>query len=207
MNYLDLNINFQSYWHAGTGRGSGHHLDALVIVDRHGLPYFPGKTIRGLLRDVFFRLETWGSCPEWVGKGTTELFFGSGAFEGDGENAVPREQTTAGIIHVSNATLPEDVAAWLAGDDGAQYRSLLFREHFSTVINEHGIAKQKSLHGMQITVPLQLKAQVGMLDETRAPEKWKQTIAAALPMLRCAGAHRSRGFGRCSITIEETSDA
>jgi len=177
------------------------------VGDRHGLPYLPGKTLRGLLHDGFFRLETWGSCPELLAKGITEVFFGSGAFEGDGEDAVPREETTPGCIYVSNATLPANVAAWLAGEDGAAYRSRLFREHFSTAINENGVAEQKSLRGLQVTVPLQLHACISVLDETRIPKHWKKTVSAVLPLLRCAGAHRSRGFGRCSITVEGMNHA
>jgi len=208
MSSLTLKLDFLSYWHAGTGRGSGHHLDALVIVDQHKLPHLPGKTLHGLLRDAVYRLEHWGSCPDLISKGTTEALFGSNGFVGEGSKAERREDTQPGCIYVSGAFLESDVADWLACDEGAKYRALLFREHFSTAINKFGVAKPKSLRGMQVTVPLQLEAEVSELVPENMPiRNWKEIIAAAVPMLRCAGANRSRGFGRCRISVKENKHA
>jgi CRISPR/Cas system CSM-associated protein Csm3 (group 7 of RAMP superfamily) len=47
-----LTIDIRGYWHSGTGRGSGSHLDALVDTAHDGLPYLSGRHIKGLLRDA-----------------------------------------------------------------------------------------------------------------------------------------------------------
>ena len=38
MNAAMLVIDIQSYWHPGTGRGSGFHLDAVTHTGADGLP-------------------------------------------------------------------------------------------------------------------------------------------------------------------------
>ena len=46
-------IEFYSDWHCGSGLASGAEADAVVIKDKHGLPYVPGKTLKGLVREAF----------------------------------------------------------------------------------------------------------------------------------------------------------
>ena len=49
---MDYKIEFFSNWHCGSGLAAGADVDALVIKDKDGLPYVPGRTIKGLLRDA-----------------------------------------------------------------------------------------------------------------------------------------------------------
>ena len=48
---LHYSITFHGDWHCGSGMAAGAELDALVIKDGRGLPYIPGKTIKGLFRE------------------------------------------------------------------------------------------------------------------------------------------------------------
>ena len=50
MQTLTYQIQFHSYWHCGSGLAAGAGVDALVVKDANGLPFVPGKTIKGLLR-------------------------------------------------------------------------------------------------------------------------------------------------------------
>ena len=197
MNVMRLEVDFRGYWHAGTGRGSGHHLDALVCRDACDLPYLPGKTLRGLLRDALGRLEEWGGAAA-ARPGITKELFGSTAWEYDEGAPVTRDATEPGKLFVSDARLPADVSAWLALEDNAPLRAGLFREHFSTAMTEQGIAREKSLRGLEVAVPLILNAEVRLLPGCEA-SGWKEALNAALPLVRAAGAHRSRGLGRCVI--------
>ncbi len=197
MNVMRLEVDFRGYWHAGTGRGSGHHLDALVCRDACGLPYLPGKTLRGLLRDALGRLEEWGSAAA-ASAGITQDLFGSTAWEYNNGAPVTRDTTEPGKLFVSDARLPEDVSAWLAQEDNAPLRAGLFREHFSTAMTKQGVARNKSLRGTEVSVPLTLTAEVHLLPGCEA-HGWKEALKAALPLVRAAGSHRSRGFGRCVI--------
>ncbi len=199
MSVLRLEVEFLGYWHAGTGRGSGHHLDALTCRDACGLPYLPGKTLRGLLRDAVAKLEKWGVEPA-IGGGTTQQLFGGPAWERDGDTLRTRERTEPGALFVSDARLPEPVRRFLGwpGEEQARLRAGLFRAHFSTAITQAGVAREKSLRGMELVVPLVLEAEVKPLPG-REVEGWREAILAALPLVRAAGAHRTRGLGRCVI--------
>ena len=50
-------IKFLSDWHVGSGLTAGAETDAKVIKDKQNLPYIPGKTIKGLLRDAARELQ------------------------------------------------------------------------------------------------------------------------------------------------------
>lgn len=45
-------LKFYSEWHCGSGLGAGADVDALVVKDKNKLPYVPGKTIKGLIREA-----------------------------------------------------------------------------------------------------------------------------------------------------------
>ena len=49
---IKYKIKFYSDWHCGSGLSSGADLDLLVIKDKDGLPFVPGKTIKGLLLEA-----------------------------------------------------------------------------------------------------------------------------------------------------------
>ena len=52
MKDLQYKIEFTSFWHTGSGLSSGTESDIVVIKDKNGLPYIPGKTLKGLLREA-----------------------------------------------------------------------------------------------------------------------------------------------------------
>ena len=49
---IDYTIEFFSLWHCGSGLAAGADVDERVIRDKDGLPYVPGRTVKGLLRDA-----------------------------------------------------------------------------------------------------------------------------------------------------------
>jgi CRISPR/Cas system CMR subunit Cmr4 (Cas7 group RAMP superfamily) len=52
MNTIAYQIDFFSYWHASSGLAGGAYADLLVNKTREGLPYIPGRTLKGLLREL-----------------------------------------------------------------------------------------------------------------------------------------------------------
>ena len=188
-----LSIDIQSYWHPGTGRGSGYHLDAITHTGADGLPRLPGRTLKGLLRDALFRAETWG-WPESP-PGTTEALFGP---RGDGIHTRP------GLLRFSDASLPQEVSAYLADGEGAQLVPGLYREHFSTAIDSAtGVARQHSLRGMRVLVPLSLEATVSEVPGVAPVADWQSHLAVCFCLVTAVGAHRSRGFGRARLAWKE----
>lgn len=202
MNSATLIVDIQSYWHPGTGRGSGFYLDAVTHAGADGLPRLPGRTIKGLLRDALWRAEQW-QWPQ-VAEGTTWTLFGSRGKSRD-PNRRDENLSDAGVLRVGDACLPSEVAAYLSGAKaGRALIPSLYREHFSTAI-EHatGVAKAHSLRGMQVIVPLTLEAPVSEVPGLSALAGWRDTLEAVLPLINAVGAHRSRGFGRARLSLKE----
>lgn len=194
MNAAMLVIDIQSYWHPGTGRGSGFHLDAVTHTGADGLPRLPGRTLKGLLRDAVYRAEQWGwpTAPS----GSTEALFGPLGRDG--------QPTRPGLLRVSDATLPDEVTAYLTADTGKPLVPGLYREHFSTAIDvATGVAASRSLRGMQVVVPLTLEAVVTEIPGVAAVPDWRTRIAAVFPLVTAVGAQRTRGFGRAHLHWKE----
>jgi CRISPR/Cas system CSM-associated protein Csm3 (group 7 of RAMP superfamily) len=190
-----LTFDIRSFWHIGTGRGQGVHLDAITRRDARGLPLLPGRSVKGLVRDAVHHAETLGWYPEHYDI-TAELF---------GVRGEDGAETRPATLRFSDATLPADVADYLA--DRADLREQLFRPLFSTAIDhDSGTARESSLRGMEAVIPLELTATVQPLaDCSRLGYDWCEVIRRALPLIRGIGADRSRGLGRAIVTLKETS--
>lgn len=210
-----LELDIQSYWHPGTGKGSGSHVDAVVEKDRFGCPFISGRMLKGLVRDAVYRAAHWGiyqtqgvPAPEAV----VEVLFGSAGFV----NKRPRNETIPGMVRVGDAVLDQNVRKWLGHPDNKKYRLALFHDIYSTAINNQGTAKPGSLRGQQVVVPLTLMStmEIGK-PEARLGQKgeatsWvsrhaKTVIEKALPLIRNVGANRTRGLGRVRISLKEVN--
>lgn len=201
---LLLQFQIESYWQAGSGRGGGALIDSLAHKDAKGLPYLPGRTVKGLLRDAVYRLEQWGHTPNHL----THCLFGSVGVE----EGITRMQTNPGALRISDASLPENERIWLAQDNdiGAELRSALYQQISTTAIEyKSGTAKFGSLRSVEVVVPLKLEAQIEITKPSQLegnPEitnKWLDYLKLALPLIRAIGTSRSRGLGRVKVGIRE----
>ena len=194
----------------GSGQGSGSHLDALVEKDNNGLPFIGGKMLKGLLRDAINRLEQWQLLDNFKKTDQltiTESLFGSAGFSQDKKgNSVPRNKTIQGLVRVNDATLIEDLQQWLAHPEQKLQRQQLFTEMYTTAINEKGTAKNKSLRGKQVTIPLTLEVELEWLGKEENTQ-WQAIIAEGLPLIRAVGSQRSRGYGRAQFSIKPRDNA
>jgi CRISPR/Cas system CMR subunit Cmr4 (Cas7 group RAMP superfamily) len=95
-----LKIEIRSYWHPGTGRGQGSHLDATTHRNARGLPSLPGRTVKGLVRDAVCRWEAFGSFgdSDSVRPTITERLFGPAGMDG--------AQNWPGLLRFSDGALP-----------------------------------------------------------------------------------------------------
>lgn len=197
MNTHRLQFELRSYWHPGTGHGSGSALDALTHRDGDGLPALPGRTVKGLLRDALQSAVAlgWLSDPRDVHRLC-------------GWRPTPEQQTrpeplpAQGCLRVSDATLPAEVAAYLAANPALI--AGLYRSHFATAVDSvSGTATQHSLRGIEVVVPLTLEARISILPGSTTPDDWAHSLATALPLLDQLGSHRNRGMGRVVVSLGE----
>ena len=49
---INYELKFFDYWHISSGLSGGAALDRYVVKDMARLPYVPGKTIKGLVREM-----------------------------------------------------------------------------------------------------------------------------------------------------------
>ncbi|MFP4696156.1 RAMP superfamily CRISPR-associated protein [Thiohalospira sp.] len=189
-----LHIEIRGYWHTGGGVGSGAVADALVQRDSGGLPVLPGRHLKGLLREAVDAAGLWG----WSGyEGLATVLFGE---RDEDTDSVP----SAGALRVSDATLPPETAAWLAGTEaGRALRPGLFRTlHATAVDSKTGTAMDQSLRGIEVVVPLELEARITPVG-SGSPADWGRRLEQVLPLVRAVGAQRQRGLGRAILSLKE----
>ena len=205
---LILQIDLLGYWHAGTGRGQGSVADAECNRDDLGLPFLPGRTLKGLLRDAT-TLWAGAQTPAMAESIVQTLFGGDGFVEDPADaEAEPRavRDTQEGALAVSSARLPEAELIWFARARHADpaLAGQLFDRLSQTAMDERrGVARRGSLRTVEVAVPLRLEAEIGLQHEPHLPEDrtWFGVVEAAVPFLRAAGMARSRGLGRCRCSV------
>ncbi len=194
---IHLEIELRSFWRIGSGRGQGALHDATILRDRDGLPYVPGRSLRGLLRDAFAKLEAW----DHLTKGLTVELFGT---EGAAALSAANGETRSGTVAVSNAVLSPQVRAKLldSGDMASTMREALTRTVYATAIEEEtGSAKDHSLRTDEVAVPMKLYGELELAADL-SREKCDQVMAKlneALSLITGLGARRNRGFGEVII--------
>jgi CRISPR/Cas system CSM-associated protein Csm3 (group 7 of RAMP superfamily) len=191
-----LHIDISSYWHAGTGAGQGSLLDSVVEKNDIGLPYLPGRTLKGLLRDAVYRWEQLGGYQEHPISNVTDLLFGVWGDDGN--------ETTQGMVRVGSANMDEQfIAAIKNHPEGKKLINYLYAEHFSTKIDEKtGVAVDQSLRGSEMTVPMSLFAEVSIITHRAdiSDDMAFTWLAQAFPLIQAVGKQKNRGLGRAELS-------
>jgi hypothetical protein len=183
---IKYKVTFFSDWHCGSGLSSGAESDNLVIKDIYGLPYIPGRTIKGLLKEAAYDLfEGSERFNEFM-----ESCFGTGSDLNETDSVYS--------FFYSDACLSENEVEYLKGKPTEI--SKLYRNIPSTRIDEEtGVADENSLRSMQATIPLTLEGEITNISD---PIK----IHDCLRMVKRLGYKRNRGFGRCIFSVQENKE-
>lgn len=190
---ITLHVELLDDWHCGSGRGSGSLVDATIDRDDLGLPYVPGRMLKGLLREACVALADFKAADS----ADVDRWFGPRLQDGDGD----RYRFHQGQLAISDARLPPDVATWLAGD-GAEHVPHLTRTISATALDE-GVAKGHSLRSFDVAVPMLLEAHIEGPDDGN----WLDVMRRAAQLVHAVGAHRTRGLGRCELRIGGAENA
>jgi CRISPR/Cas system CSM-associated protein Csm3 (group 7 of RAMP superfamily) len=181
---INFTISFLTDWHAGSGLSAGAEADAVVIKDRDGFPYIPGKTLKGLFVDSFQDFKGLG-IEGFNDESFNRLF---------GYMNEDTKVTSPGSLFFSNVSLPKEEKSAI----GKDHVDFLFRNISSTAIDSNtGVAKNSSLRVMEVCLPLSLEGYIqGATDSDRL------LIDQLAKYIRNIGANRNRGLGRCSIKLK-----
>jgi CRISPR/Cas system CMR subunit Cmr4 (Cas7 group RAMP superfamily) len=125
-------VTFLDYWHLSSGLSAGAKLDSTVVRDQKGLPFIPGKTIKGLLKEQSQNEEFLKYC-----------------FGDEGQNI--------GKCYFSDASIESNTAKSIL--DNSLTRQL-FNEIASTKIDENGIAETGSLREIEVVIPISLYGKI-----------------------------------------------
>ncbi len=169
---LKYEIKFLDYFHIGSGLSAGAKLDNSVLKDSNNLPIIGGKTIKGLVREMAELLEN---------DAFVTTCFGS-------------EGVDMGSCYFSNATLTKNEKSEIVAN---KLQDNLYEELAFTKIDENGMAVDGSLREIEVTIPLTLE---GTIDDLSS--KYVEAMSTSLKMIKRMGLNRTRGLGRCEITVE-----
>jgi len=136
---LEYKIQFLDYWHIGSGVSSGAFVDALILKDKNQMPFVPGKTIKGILRNIAYE----DKCDK-----LSKCF-------GESDSLISR-------TIFKNAVLNEEEYNYIVNNSLQKY---LFDYLSFTKINEFGVAEDDSLRDIEVCVPMILEGEIIVEDE------------------------------------------
>lgn len=178
---MKYKVTFLDYWHLSSGLSAGAKLDSTVTRDENGLPYIPGKTIKGLIREMAEFTENFDFITKCFGSSSDE------------EDKFYSEEKIVGECHFSNVEIEENTKKSIIKNS---LQNQLFDEIASTKINENGIAESGSLREIEVVVPISLFGEIKNI-----PLEYKQEMIKALKKIKRMGLNRNRGLGRCFIDV------
>jgi len=198
MKTYKIKIEIESPTLLGSGEGLGSIIDSDIVFDKFGLPYFPAKRLKGLLRE---------SAQEVI-----EMFKQAGInipLNVDDLLGKPGQKESTPIFF-SNLYLSEytEIKNWLSWALN-EYRNILSRELITEALTEirqqtaideeKGVAKEHSLRTIRVLRPgysFEGKIEIG-----NENEKQVNLLALACMNLRHIGTKRNRGFGKVSCFL------
>lgn len=185
---MKLKIQFNSFWATGTGKAGGS-LDSIVLKDEENLPYIPGKTLKGLLRDAYKEIE-----------GKNEIFL-FGHKKGNAADNLSKESLKNGNLRFNSAKIVKD------RDEIVKYSYLLYKTKTAISIDDKGQAEHQSVRKNEVTIPLTLEVDLYYKNDVGRGKTDTDVadLKKACKMLRLLGEKRHRGLGRCILNVEGDS--
>ncbi len=184
-----------------TGEGQGSWIDSDVVFDHLGVPYFPARRLKGLLREsaieVVEMLECCGS-KIFTREDVAHIFGKRGSATG--------ASTMFANLKLENY---QELSKWLAwalkkyeGTISAENIIATFTEiRQQTAIGEDGIAEENSLRTLRVLKPGQVFT--GEITCKSKENSAKLLLALACANLRRVGSGRTRGLGKVECRLLE----
>ena len=180
---MKYKVTFLDYWHLSSGLSAGAKLDSTVTRDENGLPYIPGKTIKGLIREMAELTKNFDFVTTCFGSSSDE------------KDKFYSEEKIVGECNFSNVEIEENTKKSIINNS---LENQLFDEIASTKIDkEKGIAESGSLREIEVVVPISLFGEIKNIPN----EEYKQEMMIALKKVKRMGLNRNRGLGRCVIEV------
>lgn len=199
--HMTLTITFESDWHIGSGAGIPKYIDRLVLRDWDELPYIPGKSLTGILRDAAERLADVYAIAGVNGKQAlvNEIFGATREKASDNPGAASKAK-----IKIRPARLAPGLRAKLSGEEPGKraLREAFFSVQPGVMIDPNsGRAKDDHLFFLQKTRKgCVLEAELILEDDKHA-----EFLDQVVKTVRVIGAKRRRGAGRCAMKLTDAA--
>jgi CRISPR/Cas system CSM-associated protein Csm3 (group 7 of RAMP superfamily) len=187
---LTYNINMLGYWHCGSGLSAGAEADSGVIKDADGLPFVPGKTIKGLLREAAMEMLNCHAIDDNLMKSV----FGYTASKESEHSQKKETRTYPGNAHFSNAEIPDPERKEVKGTLAPYLYDIIAS---TSIDRDTGTAMSQTLRSIEVAVPVVL---TGQIECTTKAEQ--ELLKDCMKWVKALGAHRNRGLGRCKFMIK-----
>jgi hypothetical protein len=208
---MNITFDIQTWWRAGSAYGDGAVADATVHCDSAGLPFLPGRTIKGLCRHAL-RLAVDAGLPaagtpitvddvdRWFGPELADSTSG----DVDARVAAFRYETYSGALRFDSARLPTAWLKWAAANPGALWA--LRVPMASTAVGDDGVAADHTLRTVEVAAPMSLTGEVEWSSAEPEDARWREAFRVALPIfIRGLGSTRNRGFGRVAVRVSDAN--
>lgn len=193
METLKYKIKFLDDWMCSSGLGAGAEADSEVIKDKDGLPYIPGKTIKGILKDACLDMLEFDLNEKFLNRDKVNHVFGVKAKSK--EDSREEKLSIPGHAFFSNAELSDQEKEEIMEN---QLQEFLYRNVASTRIDKNGIAVDKSLRVTEVCIPIALYGGI------QVEKEYHSVLEKAMKWTKRLGTNRNRGLGKCIIQeIEE----
>ena len=195
-------IKFLSDWQVSSGIGDGYLSDNKISRDTDGFPYISGRAIKGALREGANLL---GRCDGREDlKKVNEIIFGT-ASQDDKINQ-------SGLIRVGGAHLEEDLISLLKRLDETEREDSLkdmFSYRSETKLKDDKQVSEGSLRRLECGIPeIELEADIEIENHSSLSEKWLDLyLTAVCAAVNSIGGGRSRGLGKCKITVKGSAQS
>ena len=182
---IKYQIEFLNYWHSGSGLTGSIKADNVVNKTEDNLPYIPGKTLKGLLRDAAERIHDLD--PGIVSQEFINIVFGKRSDDATKENE--------GKCFFTNAFLSTQLRRRVVDN---KLTHSLYATLASTRIEADGQAKDHSLRQLEVTIPVVMYASIEYFPRD---EKYQETMELGMKWIKEMGKNRNRGLGKCAFSI------
>lgn len=186
---MKYKIRFLDYWHTSSGLSTGADVDLTVLKDEHALPVLPGKTLKGLFREAAENIKELNS--ELITKDFIHSVFGEQMpqwVKSEEEQKVKEAKS-----FFTDAKLSKKLYEFTKTEK--EKVNYLYKAIASTQIDVNGQAKDYSLRQMEVTVPIELYAEIYDFDK-----KYEPQMELCFRYVKRLGLNRNRGLGRCEIS-------
>lgn len=212
-----ITITFISDWHVGSGLGDGAIADSVLNRDADGIPYIPGRAIKGALRESAWRL---GLCRDRDDlKDAVKDLFGTGEEIPSGnegktqseslpDKSKKRPPNEPGKIMVGQADLSPRLRSWLLCQPEMKRRIFVGDMtiiHAGTALDEYRQARDHSLRSIECGIPGLAFGSALSIDWPEMEDWLPAYLSALCAGIKSIGADRARGMGECEVRLKGMS--